>query len=163
VWGPSKYEFEGPHGDQSEVTSPIDQSFRQFPPASSPAVAVSRLTVWNLGFVRSRLPSREGVKRFLHGLRRVAQPLMAKKFRQFFEVASYPQNTLVHPPIRRGRPPAFPLLHTLSPGACAQHSTLADCANRTAPIRSVDITPTILRELGIAPHTPLDGRAYPLP
>ncbi len=36
-------------------------------------------------------------------------------------------------------------------------------AKPTAAIRSVDITPTILRELGIAPHTKLDGRAYPLP
>jgi arylsulfatase A-like enzyme len=36
-------------------------------------------------------------------------------------------------------------------------------AKPTAAIRSVDITPTILRELGIAPHTELDGRAYPLP
>ena len=39
-----------PTVDQSEVTSPVDQSFRRFPPASSPAVAVSRLTVRNLGF-----------------------------------------------------------------------------------------------------------------
>ena len=36
-------------------------------------------------------------------------------------------------------------------------------AKPTAAIRSVDITPTILSELGIAPHTKLDGRAYPLP
>ena len=36
-------------------------------------------------------------------------------------------------------------------------------AKPKAAIRSVDITPTILRELGIAPHTKLDGRAYPLP
>jgi arylsulfatase A-like enzyme len=36
-------------------------------------------------------------------------------------------------------------------------------AEPTAAIRSVDITPTILRKLGIAPHTKLDGRAYPLP
>ena len=31
------------------------------------------------------------------------------------------------------------------------------------PIRSVDITPTILRELGIAETFPTDGTAYPLP
>ncbi len=29
-------------------------------------------------------------------------------------------------------------------------------------IRSVDITPTILREMGITPNQPLDGSAYPL-
>ena len=31
------------------------------------------------------------------------------------------------------------------------------------PMRSVDITPTILRELGIAETFPTDGKAYPLP
>ena len=35
-------------------------------------------------------------------------------------------------------------------------------APKTA-MRSVDITPTILRELGITAGNPLDGTAYPLP
>ncbi len=32
-----------------------------------------------------------------------------------------------------------------------------------APVRSVDIMPMILRQMGIAPTFPMDGRAYPLP
>jgi hypothetical protein len=31
------------------------------------------------------------------------------------------------------------------------------------PLRSVDILPTVLRELGVAPTHPMDGHGYPLP
>jgi arylsulfatase A-like enzyme len=32
-----------------------------------------------------------------------------------------------------------------------------------APVRSVDIMPTILKAMGIAPTYPMDGVGYPLP
>jgi hypothetical protein len=75
VWGPSKYEFEGPHGRTECVTSPSSQTARQIPPASSPANAVSRLTERILGF-RPIPPSLAGGReRCLHAPNQPAQPL----------------------------------------------------------------------------------------
>ena len=42
-------------------------------------------------------------------------------------------------------------------GGGVSHKDLRD------EVRSVDIMPTILRQLGIAPTSPMDGVAYPLP
>ncbi len=42
-------------------------------------------------------------------------------------------------------------------GGGVSHKDLRD------EVRSVDIMPTILRQLGIAPTYPMDGVAYPLP
>lgn len=79
VWGPSKYEFEGPHGRTKCVTSPLSQTVRQTPPTSSPADAVSRLTVRILGF-RPIPPSLAGGReRCLHAPNQPAQPLTHNK------------------------------------------------------------------------------------
>src|SRR5680860_1642989 len=90
------------------VTSPTDRSLRVIPPASSPADAVGRPTGWILGFVRSRLPSREGVRDF-YSARRVSTTLLLQGIRRILAHRRVPHRKplRVHslaPVLHRDRP-----------------------------------------------------------
>ncbi len=59
---PQRMRLRGLTGGRRAVTPPSDRSSRQVPSASSPAAAASCPAGWTLDLVRSRLPSREGVR-----------------------------------------------------------------------------------------------------
>ena len=78
VWGPSKYEFEGPHGrpEQYDVSSLTDGP--SGPTSPSPAGAVSLLTEWTLVSVSPASLS-EGVANFYPDSRRPRKALTPNK------------------------------------------------------------------------------------
>ena len=142
---PQSMSLRDPTVDQSEVTSPVDQSFRRFPPASSPAVAVSRLTVRNLGF-RPIPPSLSGGREEISTrVEKGRTTPTTKKLRLFSRSTSYPQTGLVRPPFPGRRPPQKALLHTLSPPP----------VDDVQPARRSSTSSASLR-------TTRDGRACPL-
>ena len=105
---PQRMRLRGLTGGQRNVTPLSDRSSRQIPPASSPAVAASRLAVWILG-LRPIPPTLSGRReRFIRGFSPAAQGFSPSSSAFFRRLASYPQTGLVHPRNGAGSPQFVP-------------------------------------------------------